>query len=712
MIAKLLTQCAFLLLFTSCALAKDPVIAFCGSSKNDLYILLKQEGYKIKHYESLQSAIQSSSPGTPVFVVSDSYPETDSKQRISEAMLKAINRKELNVYIEYPAFFPGLAMEQEPLETRLERGVVTSNAFGESLPPMSLLGIHNCHILPVREENPLIVLAKVVGFDKAEYGLDSTKTYPLLFKRGRVFLSMTKLSNFATARYGPIASIKRVWTWLLAEMTRQPGLKIDNWLTYVRPMYQKDEPLPANARLQSVRRGVEWFDNANLFVHPEWKDLWLKYQGDGLMPVGPPLPSELPNGDGTLGIIEGHTSSINYDGSQLYRYWMRADVQGEVSMALAAAGNAFNDKGYREKAANLINYLFETSNMRAGAKDDRSSPAYGLIGWSVTQPGSFYGDDNARAILGIIGASAYLESTEWDTEIVEAIMANFRTTGKQGFRSSRLEEGDIVANGLKFYEERDLFYPSPHFESWMWACYLWLYNKTGYEPLLEKTKTAIKLTMEAYPKKWLWGSSLQTQRARMVLPLAWLVRIEDTEEHRRWLDIVAADLLKAQVESGGIREEIGDGPGLFRELKSNSDYGVDESSLIFENGDPVAEMLYTCNFAIFSLNEAAHATGNPSYRKAAEKLSDFLVRIQVESEKHKDIDGAWFRAFEYDRWDYWASNADKGWGAWCTLSGWSQSWIVTSLLQIEQDESYWDLTAGTRPDGSLKKTVDFMSKKR
>ncbi|QEC54230.1 hypothetical protein FRZ59_09645 [Anseongella ginsenosidimutans] len=700
------------MLFTSCALAKDPVIAFCGSSKNDLYILLKQEGYKIKHYESLQSAIQSSSPGTPVFVVSDSYPETDSKQRISEAMLKAINRKELNVYIEYPAFFPGLAMEQEPLETRLERGVVTSNAFGESLPPMSLLGIHNCHILPVREENPLIVLAKVVGFDKAEYGLDSTKTYPLLFKRGRVFLSMTKLSNFATARYGPIASIKRVWTWLLAEMTRQPGLKIDNWLTYVRPMYQKDEPLPANARLQSVRRGVEWFDNANLFVHPEWKDLWLKYQGDGLMPVGPPLPSELPNGDGTLGIIEGHTSSINYDGSQLYRYWMRADVQGEVSMALAAAGNAFNDKGYREKAANLINYLFETSNMRAGAKDDRSSPAYGLIGWSVTQPGSFYGDDNARAILGIIGASAYLESTEWDTEIVEAIMANFRTTGKQGFRSSRLEEGDIVANGLKFYEERDLFYPSPHFESWMWACYLWLYNKTGYEPLLEKTKTAIKLTMEAYPKKWLWGSSLQTQRARMVLPLAWLVRIEDTEEHRRWLDIVAADLLKAQVESGGIREEIGDGPGLFRELKSNSDYGVDESSLIFENGDPVAEMLYTCNFAIFSLNEAAHATGNPSYRKAAEKLSDFLVRIQVESEKHKDIDGAWFRAFEYDRWDYWASNADKGWGAWCTLSGWSQSWIVTSLLQIEQDESYWDLTAGTRPDGSLKKTVDFMSKKR
>ncbi|MFD2163043.1 hypothetical protein ACFSJU_11620 [Paradesertivirga mongoliensis] len=711
MLSKFLTICFSLLIVitTASGFSKRKQIAFCGSTANDLYILLKCEGYKVKQYPSPSAAINAAASGSAVFIISESYPEVSTKNDVTEAMLSTANKKDLKLYIEYPSSFPGLKVNTSPLETRFERGVVTSSELGGVLKPMSLLGIHNCHILPVNVSNPLVVLARVVGFDKAEYGLANTTTYPLLFESGNAMISMTKLSNFATARYGPNESIKQLWTYILSQVTDNKALKIKHWPRHVSPMYGKNQKLPKGARINSVKKGVEWFDNAKLFIHPNWKDLWLKNQANkGAQ--GPPIDYNKPSGDGALGIIEGHTSLINYNGRQQYNYWMRADVQGEVSMALAAAGSAFKDEKYNEKAINLINYLFDTSNMRAGAKNDPNSPAYGLIGWATTNPGTFYGDDNARAILGIIGASAYLKSNQWDRELTEAIMANFRTTGKQGFRSERLEEHDIVKNGLKFYENRDLFYPSPHFESWMWALYLWLYNKTGYEPLLTKTKTAIKMTMDAYPNKWLWGSSLQTQRARMVLPLAWLVRIQDTEEHRRWLDIVATDLLKAQVESGGIREEIGEGKGHFKELKSNSDYGTDESSLIFENGDPVAEMLYTCNFAIFSLNEAAHATGNQKYKTAVDKLSDFLTRIQVNSKKHKDLDGSWFRAFEYDRWDYWASNADVGWGAWCTLSGWIQSWIVTTQLQVEKKESYWELTKGS--SDSIKQTVDVMAKKK
>ncbi len=69
-------------------------------------------------------------------------------------------------------------------------------------------------------------------------------------------------------------------------------------------------------------------------------------------------------------------------------------------------------------------------------------------------------------------------------------------------------------------------------------------------------------------------------------------------------------------------------------------------------------MLYANNFAFFGLNEAARVTDNPVYKKAVTKLSDFMMRIQVQSEKHKDLDGAWFRAFDYGKWDYWASNSD------------------------------------------------------
>lgn len=706
---KLIASCAFfLLVFSTFSYSGNDPVIFCGSKTNDLYILLKKEGYTIQHHDSVSLAVSSAHKGAAVFVVSDAYPKASYQNIITQKILRIASRKKLKLFVEYPVSFPGLKITAAPLVTTLERGVIPSDVFG--LEPMTLLGIHNAHILPVDISNPLIVLAKVVGYDKAEYGLADTKTYPLLFEKDNVMVAMTKLSNFAIGRYGPSVSVKNVWTYILSWMTGNKGLKINNWPSTVSPMFTEKETLPENARLHSIRKGTEWFDKGKFFVHPDWKYFWLKHkvQGDGTAPFLPAISEDMPNGDGTLGILEGHASNIRYDGTQLYRYWLRADVQGETGMALAASGKLLNNKTYTEKAERLIDFVFRNSNLRGGEKDDPNSDVFGLIGWATTFPGVFYGDDNARFILGALGTSAYIGTDKWDKELAEAIMANFRTTGKYGFSGERIEEKNILEKGWRHYWERDLFHPSPHFESWMWACYLWLYNKSGYEPLLTKTKHAIRMTMEVYPDKWEWGSSFQTQRARMILPLAWLVRIEDTEEHRNWLHLVATDLLKNQVESGAIREEIGSGPGRFKHLDSNDDYGTDEGSLIFQNGDPVSCMLYTNNFALFSLNEAAHATGNKTYKIAADKLSDFLTRIQVNSPKHKDLDGAWFRAFDYDRWDYWASNSDWGWGAWCTLTGWMQSWIIATQIQLEQNQNFWNITSESSINDHMNETVQIL----
>ena len=73
------------------------------------------------------------------------------------------------------------------------------------------------------------------------------------------------------------------------------------------------------------------------------------------------------------------------------------------------------------------------------------------------------------------------------------------------------------------------------------------------------------------------------------------------------------------------------------------------------------------------------------------QMRDFLIRIQVRSDKFKSIDGAWFRAFNYEDWNYWASNADAGWGVWSTLTGWIQSWIVGTQFVLEEDSSLWDI---------------------
>ncbi|RZM18392.1 MAG: hypothetical protein EOO88_40855, partial [Pedobacter sp.] len=377
MLIKLIFRCLLCLtILGQTVAAQKKTITFCGSTQNDLYQLLKGQGYTLKTYPDITEAIHSTASGGAVFLVSDSYPKVSNQSGITEALLASARNKKLRLYVEYPKSFSGLNINPSPVETRLERGVVTSNEFGSKLKPMSLLGIHNCYVLPVEVPDPLIVLAKVVGFDRAEYGLDSTKFYSLLFQQDNVIISMTGLSNFAKARYGPNESVKQVWTYILSKTLAEPNLSIKNWISYVTPMYGKNEHLPTNARLKSIRKGIEWFDNGRFFVHPEWEALWRKYQGDGTMPAGPPLPAGMPNGDGSLGIIEGPMSTINYDGSQQSRYWMRADVQGEASMALAAAGRVLNNPTYKKKAENLIDYLLK-SNMRSGEKNDKNSAAYG-----------------------------------------------------------------------------------------------------------------------------------------------------------------------------------------------------------------------------------------------------------------------------------------------------------------------------------------------
>jgi len=96
---------------------------------------------------------------------------------------------------------------------------------------------------------------------------------------------------------------------------------------------------------------------------------------------------------------------------------------------------------------------------------------------------------------------------------------------------------------------------------------------------------------------------------------------------------------------------------------------------------------------IRSAAEAAGATGEDFYSEAVDKIRDYLIRIQVRSPEHPELDGSWFRAFDYARWDYWASNADSGWGPWGTQTGWTQSWILNSMMLHQAGENYWDRTA-------------------
>jgi hypothetical protein len=649
-------------------------------SDNDLCNVLDRSGVGYRRVTSMHKAVADAEPGDGVLVLADRYP--DATTQLDAAFYASAAAKGLRLYVEYPSFVPGLAVGAGR-EIEWERTVVASDVFAPTVNQMRILMIHGCRFLDVPAERPHLVLAHVAGFDTALYGLPE-QSAPVLFEHpgADVLVATTKLSQFVTGRYAPADAWRGVWRWIL------------QW-----------------ACPDAAQRGVSWFRKARLFIHPAWQDeakRRVETYPDG---TGPGSDVGWLSGDGSCGMIEGASSRIHMDGTQDWRYHVRADCVGETSMAMASAWALSGDAGAGEIAANLNDFIYTHSVCAQGPRANPTSPSYGLISWTTTPPadGVYYGDDNARVMLGTMAASAFLRTNRWDKPLLRCLLANLRTTGPLGFRGRRLEEADLQERGWRPYWEAERTHYAPHYESWLWACYLWAYRHTRFEPFLERATTGIRMMMAAYPDEWRWTNGIQQERARMLLPLAWLVRVDDTPTHRGWLCRIAEELLGRQDACGAIGEEVGSpGLGAYGPPKTNSEYGTSEAPLIQQNGDPLSDLLYTTNFAFVGLHEATAATADLFYTEAADKLADFLCRIQVGSEAHPELDGGWFRAFDFRRWEYWASNADVGWGAWSIESGWTQAWITSAMALRQMRTSLWALTAESRIGEQLEMLVPVM----
>jgi hypothetical protein len=657
------------------------------SPENDLYRVLAASGLPCPRFATADEAVRAAPAGSGVLALADGYP--DQPTAITPAAFDEAVRKRLRLYVEYPERLPDMELGA-PRDVKYERGVVGSEIFGESLRPLRIVLLSSCRYLPVKASESHLVVAKVAGVDTAVFGLHDTAAEPLLFDhpRGNLLVATTKLSHFVSGRYLPTEAWRTVWETILARLHPDGGRVKLKWTPTVRPSFGPEEPLPADAETQALRRSADWIVASRSLRHADWP----KEALDGALAYNTvrdmPQPG-WPVGDGAAGVLEGFSSTIHRDGSQPMRYAVRNDCTTEVAMLLALDAAVQHRPENADRAANLVDFIFDKSGLAAGPRADAKSPSYGLVGWALDHPGSYWGDDNARALLSVGAVAALAGERRWDEAVARCILANFRTTGMQGFRPSCVQENELQAQGWKAYWNSRHVHYSPHMQSWLWACNLWAYQQTRFQPLLARSELGMRLTMQAYPAKWDWILRSGTiERPRLLLPLAWLVRVDDTPEHRRWLRQIAADLLALQDRCGAIREVIGDGgPG----IPSNASYGTSETSLIQTDGDPVCDMLYSCNFALIGLHEAAAATGDTFYTAAEDRLAQFLCRIQVRSEAHPELDGAWYRAFDFHRWDYWASSADWEWGPWCMETGWCQPWIAGTLALRRQNSSLWDL---------------------
>ncbi len=183
-------------------------------------------------------------------------------------------------------------------------------------------------------------------------------------------------------------------------------------------------------------------------------------------------------------------------------------------------------------AGNLLDWVYGRSGL---FQNDPEKANYGLLFWAPGNAQALYQENEIKTILGCMGTAGILNTDRWDELLVKNILGNFRTTGVNGFRGHRLENPDLLRDGWQSYGKRNTIVLQPHYEAWTWASYLWLYDKTKWKPLLEKTAKEIGMMMKAYPRDWRWTNGIQQERGRMLLTLSWLIRADDRPEYRAWL---------------------------------------------------------------------------------------------------------------------------------------------------------------------------------
>lgn len=671
-----------------------PIALVTADCENDLLTALVSRYGTLGQYVSLSAALDAAEGGgiRGIMLMADGYPERKTEVTPEEAArLTALG---IRLYIEYPKTCEALGIVGYDGEADMgySRAVTQASAdFG--LEMNSILYAHGARYCKKQGDAAAwLVAATVAGYDVASFGLDGTPTDTLLEVGGggRTLIAATALSRFIRARYTPYGRWCAVFNGILSWVSGEQVTDFA-YTPAVTPSLSPDAPLAENAYRTAVQRNSDWYLHSGI----------------------------LKAADGSEGIYEGFSSGDRFDayGRQEKRTLLRADCNGESVGALALAGRLLGDARYTEVARNAMCWLLCESPLSQGERADPESPQYGLLSWHDGAYDQYYGDDNAKAVIGLLLAASALGTDRFDRRILEVIVANFRTTGPLGFRDSRVLGADLEAKGWRHYYEARTVYYSAHFEALPWATYLFAYDKTGYRPFLTRTECAIGMMMQAYENtlsrdvtdkaaQWRWANGMQQERAKMILPLAWLLRISPTDTHARWLDRMVTDLMKHRdPATGALADAFGDpdeGNGLYGPFTENAQYGRHESPVIQENGDPCSDSLYTASFAMVTLIEAAaamEAAGRADdalrYRGFARSLADYHVRIQQVS-RDPIYDGVWFRGFDFRKWETYGSDGDAGWGVFCIETGWSQAWISAALSLAEMGTNVWDYTRNTR----------------
>ena len=380
------------LLVISMILSNFPVIGNAAETKpeldllvvsngeNDLYKTLTENYSGVALYATLEEALAAARQDQGILVLADLYP-TATPVSVSAEQAAKIKDLGLRLYVEYAANndalgITGYGAGSDGLRSMQYNRAVVVNGEALHMADYSLLYVHGARLrIKTDISRAWLVSAKVAGYDTADFGLENTEPYVLLEENadGNVLIASTKLSQFISGRYAPYERWQTLWQSILSWVTQSQVAPME-WTPSMNPHYGATEKLADDAYSEAIRLNTQWYLNSGI----------------------------MPDTDGTEGIYQCFGSGANFDiyGDQKLNSYMRADCNGESAGSLALAGAVLNNEDYKNVAYNVMEWLL-TSPMATGDRSEPESAQYGLLSWNTLDTGleSYYGDDNAKAIL-------------------------------------------------------------------------------------------------------------------------------------------------------------------------------------------------------------------------------------------------------------------------------------------------------------------------
>jgi len=463
-----------------------------------------------------------------------------------------------------------------------------------------------------------------------------------MWRRGGVIFTSFRFCNFNRARLAPRKKWESLVAYLVEYLTGKKCAQMPAPIVAYKTTVSLESDEAFNlARKNAVEKALHWLENMAV---------------DG----------------GYGGIREGMSHKIKPNGIQVRCNEVRTDCTGEAAGAFLLSSLVSGSTHHAELSKRMYNFIFDNMIVSGGKFD-------GLMRWTETEWETCYGDDVARTVLPLLYEGDLLKNPTRAKAMKRVLDFLNSTTASNGIRASRTDIGFIADTDFAEIRSNTDVKITEHHNGYYQAALALAARVYGNAEWLETAEKGMQTAMSVYPETYREQSETE-EMWRMILPLAVLFDITKKDIYRNMLYRICDDLDKLKHPFGGYKEwDTG--------YKANrSRLSKDECSLLSENGDPVADQLYSVNWLPIGFAYAYKATGDSVFKEKWKNIVKYFIKTQMVS---NDIfcDGAWTRAFDMNLQEAYGVPHDVGWAAYCVESGWTVAEIAMGMMIMELIEN-------------------------